>query len=404
MVSFFSRLFNKKKVLGFKSIDELEKYFSAQTSYVIERENKKNHGIQKEVFQKIDELKFAIENLRNAELRNPDIEPRMKDFMMGNRTNYLTQLNYLINNLPGFEENFQEEYTELAKLFIEKTRKNDTILREFFSNEVRDVSIKMAELNGLVEKTSKPSKEWAEIKRITEKIQDYKNGEENLREYKNRNFEKELIDLRNKIELQKEEKTHLELSKEHTNYNSLIEEVRIANDFFNKLKGDIANLLSPASRSLKKYQRVDLENAELIEDYLFSPEEALCNDKENKILELVEKASNAEDNDKDKIKMERVKSQLSKEVLDTLRQRYLSLQEKITKLEEQKENNTVKQKLAKSEEEIRAKEEELRDLEMELEGFKTRIDELKSINKDVLNQVIKDVESHCFAEIKLNTN
>ncbi len=401
MASFFSRLFNKKKELSFKSVEELEKYFSSQTSAVLERENRKSSGTQKEVVQKIGELKFAIENLRGAELRNPDIEPRMKDFMIGNRTNYLTQLNYLINNLPGFEENFQEDYAELMKLFIEKTRKNDAILREFFANELREVSIKMAELNSLVEKTSKPSREWTEINKVIEKIREYKDGEENLKNFLNRNFENELIGSRNKIEIQKKEKTDLENSKEHEDYNSLIDEIRIANEFFDKLKGEITNLLSPASRSLKKYQRISIENEELIEDYLFSPEDALCNDKENKILELIEKASNAEDNDKDKIKMERVKSQLSKEVLDILRQRYLSLQEKITQLEKQKENSTVKQKLEKFEEEIRTKEEELQDLEMESEGFKTRIEELKSMNEELLNNVIKDVGAYCFAEIKL---
>ena len=90
--------------------------------------------------QLITSARSKLQILETAQLKNNNIEEKLKNFMSGNRTNYIRQVNMFLDTLkiPENQENIKT-FVESANLAFENlnksAKKSFYILQEFFAEE-----------------------------------------------------------------------------------------------------------------------------------------------------------------------------------------------------------------------------------------------------------------------------
>lgn len=394
-------LFKKKEEKFFNNFEELENYFLTQIKQVIEKDKKIKAGLKEEFKQVIEELKKELKNLENAKLKNPNIEERIKDFMTGNRNNFLHQANYFINNIPDFNDCFKENYDELLKFFSEKTQKSTAVLMEFFAHEVRVINAKIVELTKIVEQLSKPSKELNKVIKILEKIETYKNNKKKIIELNKKSEEKKIHLLEKEVNNLRKNWQELENGEEHKAYLELIKELREKEEKLRNIEYEIFNLFSSISRVLKKYSKIALENQGLIHGYLKSTISTFLLDKANKIIVVLEKARSMELSEKDKNKLKKGMREICSDKLDKLRKDYYKIEKKVNILKEKIEKNTIKDKIRKVKEAFEKENTKLENFLAEIKKEKQKSIKLVLENKNLLDSLIKDIEDYCYVKIIL---
>ncbi|PIN82011.1 hypothetical protein COV11_00095 [Candidatus Woesearchaeota archaeon CG10_big_fil_rev_8_21_14_0_10_30_7] len=400
-MSWLRQLFKKREFLEFKTFKELVDYFSEKAQPIIEQESRIKSNLKEDFKLKIEELKEAVHKLKNAELRNPDIEERLKDYMTGNRVNYLHQINYFVKNLPDFDNDFGEKFKESINLFAEKTKRSNLVLREFFAHEIRTVSTKIAEINKLAEQISKPSKEWKKIDQIFNKINDYTEQNKKLKHLEGRSEEKEVPQVEKEVKKLEEQCKKLEKSEDHKEYLSLVDESKKQKVELSLLKDQIINLISTINRVLKKYERAALENQGLIHGYMKSTIDTFLLDKTNKIIKILENASKIELNDKDIEKLEKAKKEFNAEHLNNLRKKYSECVKETDLIIKKAENNSFVEKLASAKTSFCKKKEELSVLIEEIKEAKELEKKLIKENNELFEKIKNEIEDYCYVTIKL---
>ena len=122
-MGWFSNLFGKKLEVEEINISNLYHWFEAKTEHIVKAKNEETDALINNFKDGLEEIKKKIEVLDNAELQNPNITPREMSFMIGNRDNYIKQINLLIQQIPEFGENFVEEFNDLLDVFSKKSHK-----------------------------------------------------------------------------------------------------------------------------------------------------------------------------------------------------------------------------------------------------------------------------------------
>ncbi len=403
-MGWFSSLFRKKEALNFASLKELEKYFSDFTKPVIEQTEEKRRTLSEEFKQKISELKEEIEELKRAELRNPNIEEKLKDFMAGNRNNYISQLNFFINQLPEFNNNFCERFNESLAIFVEKTRKSNLILREFFEHEVRNVSAKIAELARIVESLKTVDKKAGKSNLILRKIKEHDKKSDELFELNKKSLQQDISHNEKVFNEYNQEKENLEKSEDYKKYLKLLEGEKESLEEVKKVKETILNYVASVSRVLKKYERVALKHQGLIHGYLKSTVDTFLLDKEDKIIEILEKASKIELNDKDKSKLEKNIGAFNEKKLNNLRKDCLEKEKTHNDLSGKVKEEKINKKLKELNESINKLQEKIEELKKEAEKCNNRKEQLERELKESLSDIKRDIEEYCHIRTSISEN
>ncbi|MBI4919357.1 hypothetical protein HY837_05465 [archaeon] len=401
-MGWLNNLFRKREVLKFASLKDLEKYFAEFVRPVVEQTNKTKGKLHEEVKYKIHEVKGEIEKLRNAELRNPNIEEKLKDYMTGNRSNYVSQLNFFINNLPNFNEQFCEKFNENLTLFAEKTRKNNLILREFFAHEVRDVSEKITELTKTVENIKTEEKKVEKSNRILKNIKEYHDKTSMLNNSRQKNIETEIIAHEKEIKEEKQEKDKIEKSEEYKKHLELLAEEEHKLEELREVKERILNFIASIFRVLKKYERVAVKHQGLIHGYLKSTVDTFLLDKDNKIIEILEKASNIELNEKDKTKLDKSLVNFNETQLNKLRKECFEREKTHNNVSKKVKEEKINQKLKDLNEDIKKKGVKLEEFKKEQEENNSLQERLDKEMKELLEEIKRAVEEYCYAKISIS--
>jgi len=264
----------------------------------------KNKGLHNKLKEIQDELKLEmnktkenLELLRGAELRNPDIPIRAKQFMDGNRESYIKLVTALLNSLEIREDyasinTFCQGFDDKLAQFTKSTMKAYQILQEFFANESREVALNIKNIDNLVRRLKGTLKngDLEKAKELENEINSIDNKKEKKaeleRELKEKEAEKE-DRLQSKIELNQ---SHGEL-KESKHYSEFIGLTELKKKYLNELH-DLTNKLhhsfSVIGAAIKKYERITIKNIDILNDYFKDPIHALMNDNELKILEFLQ--------------------------------------------------------------------------------------------------------------------
>ena len=103
-------------------------WFERKTKHKIEENESEINFVVQEINEMIVEVKKDLQLLENSKLRNEKIDERMKNFMSGNRSNYIKQVSMFIEsvkmdnnrNIDSLIKNFDEFLLKYLHLYLQK--------------------------------------------------------------------------------------------------------------------------------------------------------------------------------------------------------------------------------------------------------------------------------------------
>ncbi|MBW2987513.1 hypothetical protein KY336_03085 [Candidatus Woesearchaeota archaeon] len=382
------------------NVDELEAWFRKKTQHKLKDKDMQIDRLYKQFDLIIKEMGDVIGVLETAELTNPNIPARMKNFMIGNRNNYVKQVRLFVDQIPDFGPNFNTQFQKILNDFGKRTAKNYTILQEFFADQTKAIAAKIKDLDDVSKKISgtATSNEILEIENCLKTISQIQEKREEHTEIakmveKNR---AEIEKLKQMIVKGAESRKNRLESKQYKELMRLKDLIVKTKKEVQILESQINELFAPLFRMFRKYKKITIAHEKLLDKYLKDPVDAFMKDTRFDIVTAVtalgkhiEKGSMQMDA-KEKRKILDKISLITKEKLRTILKRYKELK-KIGKAAEYDVGKIkVVQELEKIDLELDRMQNRKRKLEGEIEdGLKMqgewKVDEEKLRNKLVQN-------------------
>jgi hypothetical protein len=365
-----------KKLLGIQEpivqesvkFDQLNEWHDSKSEFIIEVLKEKISLITQKIVEEKGKAKQNLEILESAQLKNPNIPEKAMNFMKGNRDIYIKKTNVFLDMLdvpegisPVLE--FCNNLNKDLDRFGKDTLRPYAILQEFFANEARVVAANMNYIGKHAEEIKKVVKEskYGALSLIKEGIDDM---------YKKIELSRQLFG-----QIHKKQKLREDLNKKQIELNGKMKEIEDSGDYalFKKneielkeiiseikdLKEAIEHPFAVMESALKKYHRIAYKDKDLLGRYIESPLDALRGDIELKILDLLDRLDRILEEDKiDMKEMKKHKTQVEiKKLTKDFMSRFLADYGRLKKREADILNsiseNTVREKLRKSEEEKR---------------------------------------------------
>jgi len=323
-MNFLKNLFG----LGKKEDVELSKAEAWLDNY-FEEDLKNLKGTIAEYYQRIEdrkkELEEKLEKLKTAKVEGKTIL-REVQFMEGNREAYEKKLKIFLQDIQLPEKNRYGEIIEHYSLFEDdlnefgkNTIKSYSILREFFdkiatdiARDIKDIEKSLEYMVMAIEKSrimelEKIKNKIHAINRALETreemIQNIKEKRRNIKEQEDR-----------KLKTEKELET-LKKSSAYKKYLSELREKETVLEEISKEKNNILQLFAGLDKALKKYKRGAL-NEKIIDLYLENPNNAVLEDEQFEIVDVLDKLKKLVE--EDKLELEDKKKEKTLQTIDAI--------------------------------------------------------------------------------------
>lgn len=298
---FFNLFKKKEKVLSNEVIEfnDIERWLEEKTKNRIIELNKNISSHVNNMKEEVDELKLNIIKLENAEIGDDiHLDEASKQKVFGNRESYIKDVNFFINNIQ-FNDDATDLSNKLEGLLNElakTTMKNYAITEQLFG-DVSFVAKNLGNLSKLANelKNACNHNDISAINEINNLIKSIKRKIE-LRgiideEIKNIGVDK--FDLENSANEVRKNIEELKNNERYLKLKSLLDE-RDKNDFsIKETEGKIKQVFMPLQKSLRKFHKI--KDDSLLLGYAENPITALINDKEFRIINLVEEMKSSID-------------------------------------------------------------------------------------------------------------
>jgi len=353
LFGFINKFFSSKKETAVISIDDVGSWLSQKTSERIQAHDDN-------VDSKIEELKRVISSTReklnvleNAQLRNENIQEKLKNFMVGNRSNYIKQVTIFLDGII-IPENRSDmgAFVESVNLSLDSLSKSATksfyILQEFFANETGKVAEELKRIDSCL-KDIKSSLDSSDLHFIDEVGRTVAAIQKELGRKKSLSSEiedarKKVSELESEIFARQKELAHIENTSEYLNVNSLKNTLSANEENLKRLDFEATQLFSPLTRAFRKYEKLSPSNADLVARYN-DPMNGMLFDTQLRILEILREIRVAilkhdielKDNDR----MIKKINEITKERLDGLKMSYFHLKEKSRQIEYEIKNSAI---------------------------------------------------------------
>lgn len=307
-------------------------------------------------------LHSELEELRDAELHNPNITEREKQIMQGNREAYISQHKQFLNmvefsddltckEVTGFCKNFEELLVKLAK----STAKGHLVMNEFFSNHAANVNRRIKMMGQIVSRVKETLEDSnlgvVELGDVHKAISDLR-GKRKLVSEMGRELEVLDKKLENSNFLKQKLEKSIEQLKQTEDYSSFAESDRKRKELWSDLKqteDEIGGLFSQLDRPMRKFERMLAENVNIFRRYIDNPMKALAEDENLVIMGLLEKMRSAieqdrvelKDKEKDKA-LQRI-ANITKENLSDARTTYVEAKRSIKQIDDRMRHNRALQ-------------------------------------------------------------
>tara|TARA_Y100000310_G_C20700313_1_gene829101 strand:- start:6581 stop:7834 length:1254 start_codon:yes stop_codon:yes gene_type:complete len=412
MFSFLKNLFRKARTPEDMGIEQnkLLPWFEAECKKAIKDANKSVEPVLEQLKAKINETEENIEKLNNAELPNPNISMKEKQFMEGNRSAYTKAVKNFLNEMLLVDDikHLQEHYKGFdAKLnsFAKSSGRSYYILQEFLGQESSLIANNINSISKLVSQIKElgSQKDIISLDSIRNLI-NYLNNKENTKKRLDEELKKNLAakeETEKRLSLLKEDINKIENSDDKR---ELIKLINDKDNIINKIKElereylqDFSNLKKPFS----KYIRITLSDVKLLDKYIINPLEALKLDKELKIMEILNNMANSirknqiSLDSKKKLKVLSVIKKLDKEYFDNFFLEKNNLNERLEKIKQDiNENNAYKKQALLNKEQKEAM--------LKLDKVKKDINHIKEETGKIDIQRIKDeLEAKIFRVLQV---
>ena len=371
--------------VSFGNIDEWfsRKYSSKEGFFKGQME-----AAKEKIREEISAAKQNMENLRNAQLRNPNIPEKAKHFMEGNREFYIKKaLSFLESlDLPAdakTAESFLSAFEGSLAEFGKSTARAYAILREFVEEEasriagnIKNIDSHAGEIRDSLKGSGLKEMDSAgqEIERLKSRIahKEFLIREADKKEELARGISADKQRLIREIH-------EMESSSECRDLQVLKHRLKDAEKESAEKESEITHLFASLERPMKKYQRIVFSDKELLGKYISSPVEALTQDFGFKIVGMLENMKKAildntiELKDKQKIRASEDIRELSKECLSRFAAKYAQLKKKENDIIIEMRKLKIEAKIAKAKEDLKVKSAMLDKAQKDMESLNSEI-------------------------------
>ncbi|MEK6983660.1 MAG: hypothetical protein AABX33_03730 [Nanoarchaeota archaeon] len=394
MLEFLKKIFQDEKTQGVKtteiSLQNADGWLSERSKPWMEETQQHVEDILIRVNEELQKTRTHVEILENAKLQNPNIPFKAKQYMEGNRKSYIKAINSFlghmeINNKDCFYLlNFCKFFDESISSLNKSTLRSYMILQEFFANETKKIAQNLKNFDDLFKglKSELSNERIAAANNSREKIQSLK-----TKLKQKINLDVELKDSEASLIISNNEKDKIisdieefRKSDDHNDFSRLNDEKKSKATAFYHDKNQLLQSFSILERALRKYSHIAFEHEEIVLSYLKEPINTLVNDKELKILDILDNLEKTLNDNKLQIdakkrekSIEEIKK-LGKGYLEQFIKKYLSFKKEMDEIE----NKIIATGVA----------EKLKSFNNQLEDVNLRIER----NNDEYNRLKNDAE------------
>jgi flagellar motor protein MotB len=404
-----------KNLFGTKELEkhsitlaEINLWLDSRTKQSILSLNEELKSAFSEIRETLNSLKHEVYCLENAQIKDPDkIQNRVKSVVLGHKTNYIRMLNHFINSI---EIPDKQDYksaidfcysanSSLDRLGVE-TIKTFYTVQHLFHSEVEEIAKtlkqfdrNLKEIKIRIEQRNLHLLADAKIKiqELRDEIRKKEELSKNIEECKISlaGYREQFADFTSRL-------NDLKKSKSYNDFQELSQEKEDIDAKFALLESEIIQIFAPLEHSLKKLQKISLENEDIIAEYIENPLASLIFDKELKLLGIMEKLKSGlgtiEPNEKKREKLAEQAARISKELLGRLLNEHSSLNERKNEIEKQLSANPSLSSIKELEYKIAhvddsAKKLKLKIEEAEKQFFTTETDKIKKELEDLLRKI-----------------
>ncbi len=368
-----------------------------------------------------EQLEIKLEELRLAEIpsEHQRIEVKVKNLVLGHRNNYLREMEIFSEKLEPL--NLEDFYTlsqqlkvsefnqkfdlELERL-AQKTMKSYQASQHLFFKETEEVFKVISKLNSIAKefkdkKIQEDLVKLTEIKRLNNLLNDSLEKKSCLKA-EIADKEKEIKNQNKEVEKMKDQLLKFKQSRE---YEQFLEGGKQKEEIERKIKENedkIYYFFSKLNKLLKKYERIALEDNQLIKNYLEDSIKAWREDSGLKIksvlLKLKERLKDGSLTFEEKQKSNYLELIAKGETayLDDLTDENKKLILEQIRTAKQIDGNEIKHKISSKEKEINSSQEQLLKFEKELNETKNREEKID------LEQIKAEIESKIKEKFKID--
>jgi DNA repair exonuclease SbcCD ATPase subunit len=276
-------------------------------------------------------------------------------------------------------ENFIEETKKRIDELGSSTLKAYQILQHFFEHEAYNIAQNIKKIDVFCRdlESSLKNKDIEESKAIKSGIKDLKDSIKNKEKLKNKIKEKEnnIKDLEKEKNSIGSELSKKEQSQDYKDYYKLeVEKYQLQEDI-EELKSEFLHYFSVLEHSLKKHLKISFDDEKLLARYIEDPINALLDDKNLGIIDILKKVENnvlkevIDLKDKKKEKTLEVIQQINHEKINPFLDEYAKLKEKIKKISEDMSSYSVLEDIEKIKKMLEEKNEELEKAKKDAENL-----------------------------------
>ncbi|MBI4450851.1 hypothetical protein HY642_02665 [Candidatus Woesearchaeota archaeon] len=243
------------------------------------------------VKESVSESRAAIEQLRSAELRNPDIPERHKHFMAGNRQEYIKQATRLLDAVKLGDDwaAFFPELDAALAVFAQQSARPFQILQEFFGDETKHIALCIASIERTAGTIRKAHARFEALKALRAAYQAAIAAQESISA-----LQSELARSDAQHKFLEEERSRLittiatlETGPEWAPVDDHQRQLATLRESVTAAKQDILDRFGRLAAALRKYAHVSVVHRELASAYADEPVEALCADMKMQIMQVL---------------------------------------------------------------------------------------------------------------------
>ena len=353
-MGFFKNLF--KKPAEEINLLQLQDWFKSKTSHIVKQKSSTVQKIFDDFEEQIRKVEDALVELEQAELENPNVPPKVKNILQGNRESFIKFVNISLARIPAFNSKFPKEFEKHMNDLAKKIARNIAILKEFHKDETNGVLQEITQLEKMSKMIGKQDSEILKMESAKVAIDEIFMVKEEKKRIN------EIIASNNKIiksSAKEVEKTQREIqalrkSQEYANLLKLKELVEKQGKDLDLLRDTIIQSFAPFSKAFKKYAHSSKKHRKIIQKYLDNSFEAFIQDKNleiNKALhDLSYDLTNIDIDKKEAEKIVKNMNNLSAARLRELKKQYENLKDVYEKTKKQVRKNNILDDIQKYEE------------------------------------------------------
>ncbi len=373
------------------AFDDIDEWFSRKYSSKQDFLKGQIGGIKARIAEQISSTKQNIENLRNAQLRNPNIPEKAKHFMEGNRETYIKRTEQLLEqlNIPGdigLVNGFLANFDNNVEGFGKSTARAYAILKEFFEEEASRIAGNIGNIAKLVKeiRESVKNSKLKEMDKIKQDIAGLKNKISRKEILEKETMKKESYsgDLEKEKAKAGQNIAAMEKSKAYKDYHMLKHRLNQAKKESAEKESGIAHAFASLERPMKKYLRIIYSDKELLEKYMQSPVNALMQDFGLKIVAILENMKKAivdntiELKDRQRVKAIEEIRRLGKDYLGKFLSEYARVKKKENSILKEMQSLNVIDELRKAKEKLKITEAMLDKAKKDMEALDSELSKI----------------------------